>query len=553
MQNKDQKKFTNHNFNIEKDYDYFVKNSFYSLLTTYFSFFFFIIYSFIISKIISSQDWGFLILANSLILIINLFLTFLPPSLSTALNYYIPKFYISKDEIKLKFYIKYSILIKFFFSFIIFLTVLTIFFYFQDLFEVYLKSHSSLIVILSPLIIILSLDEIFASILKGINKFNIIFFNMLIANILKISLIIFFFLTFNSILSIEMIAFLNLISAFFALILKWIFILFFYLKIKCKLKKKIITIKKFLIEITKIGFILKSAQFFSEIWIQLQNQLIGIFSTPKMVTGLNIALNYSKISSNITTSFTTPLTISFSRFIVKNSKEIEIFYNIFLKISILILIFITGILYFLTDFFLDFIFGSSYLIYSDLLKVILFTIIFLGLGTPFESFMLASKKVKIILLYRIITFLLRFPLFFFLLLNFGIFISYIGLIFSHFFISIFSIILIKKFGGINIKLKKIVYLYTLFFISLGTVIILDNLFLYNLNYLIFNLFNLSIFYKFKFLEIITFIFLFFFQIFLFRIITKKDIYFISLYFKNNYKMNITSKIILKIILKFVRN
>ena len=89
----------------------------------------------------------------------------------------------------------------------------------------------------------------------------------------------------------------------------------------------------------------------------------------------------------------------------KGYEQIKIIYNTFLVSSLFILLFFSGILFLCTDIFLVLIYGPSYLEYSSIVKVMLLTVIFLGIGSPFESYMRSTDNTKWILWYRLISFI----------------------------------------------------------------------------------------------------------------------------------------------------
>jgi O-antigen/teichoic acid export membrane protein len=295
-------------------------------------------------------------------------------------------------------------------------------------------------------------------------------------------------------------------------------------------------------------------QFFSEIWAQIQPLSIGTFTSSNFVTGFTIARNYSVFSSSMTISFVSPLTISFSRLDVqKKHKQIENLYKVFLIYSLFLLLLITGILYFCADIFLVFVYGQSYLDFSLLLKIMLFTIVFLGIGTPYESLMLAIGKSKWIFRYRFLTFLIRLPLFLFFLLNFDLIWALVSIVLSNLIISGIASILSIKIGKIRLDLRKIFLLMVSFFLALTIAIIVDNLILNEFNSLILQSINLS---TLKYLNLWTiglFLLTFFLFLFLTKIFSVKDIeYLEDLLSKETKTQNLLKKG-LKILKKVIRN
>ena len=430
------------------------RNSIYSFLNSYGTFFFSIITYFFMARLISDVDWGYLILANTYILIILLILSFLPPGLGPSLNYYFPRYLAQNDFNQLKSHIKYVIYIKVIFIIPVFLISILVFVFFADIFAITLPNHTNLLLLLSPIIIITGLDLILIFINKGLNLFKTVFILLLVRYIFNVSALIFCVLVLNTV-DLEVIALINVLSSLIPFLLNCCVVLVKYKRIKVDNQKQF-SIKTHLRNTIKYGANIKLGQFLSEIWAHIQPLSIGTFSTPNFVTGFTIGRNYSLFSSSMTISFVSPLTISFSRLDVKKKhKQIENLYNVFLIYSLFLLLLITGILYFCTDIFLVFIYGQSYLDFSLLLKIMLFTIVFLGIGTPYESLMLAIGKSKWIFRYRFLAFLIRLPLFLFFLLSFDLIWALVSIVISNIIITGIASILSIKVGKIRLKIRKI--------------------------------------------------------------------------------------------------
>ena len=498
------------------------RNSLYSFLISYGTFFFSIITYFFMARLISDVEWGYLILANTYILIILLLLSFLPPGLGPSLNYYFPRYLAQNDLNQLKSHIKYAIYIKVVFIIPVFLISVLIFVFFTNFFTITLQTHTTLLLLLSPIIIITGLDSILIFINKGLNLFKTVFILLLVRYVFNISALIFCIFVLKT-ANLEVIALINVFSLLLPFLLNCFVVLIKYKKIKIDSQKEF-SIKTHLRNTIKFGTNIKLGQFFSEIWAHIQPLSIGTFSTSNFVTGFSIARNYSLFSSSMTISFVSPLTIFFSRLDVnKKHKQIENLYNIFLIYSLFLLLLITGILYFCADIFLVFVYGQSYLDFSLLLKIMLFTIIFLGIGTPYESLMLAKGKSKWIFRYRALAFLIRVPLFLFFLLNFDLIWALVSIVISNSIITGIASILSIKIGKIRLNLKKIFLMLGSFFLALTIAIIVDNVILNEFNSLILQTLSLSSLNYLNLWTIGLFLLTFFLFIFLFKMFSVKDV------------------------------
>jgi len=528
------------------------RNSLYSFLNSYGTFIFSIITFIFMARLISDVEWGYLILANTYILIILLILSFLPPGLGPSLNYYFPRYLVQNDFTQLKSHIKYVIYIKVVFIIPVFFISIMIFVFFTDIFTITLQNHTNLLLLLSPIIIITGLDSILIFINKGLNLFKTVFILLLVRYVFNISALIFCLFVLKTV-ELEVIALINVLSLLFPFLLNCLVVLIKYIRIKDDNQKQF-SIKAHLKNTIRYGTNIKLGQFFSEIWAQIQPLSIGTFSSPNLVTGFSIARNYSLFSSSMTISFVSPLTISFSRLKVKEKhKQIENLYNVFLIYSLFLLLLITGILYFCADIFLVFVFGQSYLDFSLLLKIMLFTIVFLGIGTPYESLMLAIGKSKWIFRYRFLAFLIRLPLFLFFLMNFDLIWALVSIVISNLIITGIASILSIKIGKIRLNLKKIFLLLVSFFLALIIAVVIDTVILNEFNSLILQSINLS---SLKYLNLWTiglFLLTFFLLLFLTKMFSVKDIEYLEALLSEETKTQNLLKKGLKILKKIIRN
>ncbi len=537
---------------ITRDHRILVKNSLYSFLNSYGSFFFSLVTSFLLARLISKELWGFLIITLSYIAIFNIISSFFPPGLDATLNYHIPRYLALKEYSDLKYFIKKAIYLKLLFIGPLFLISLFLFFFFSQIFTTTLKDYTNLLIILSPLIVILSLNKVLASIYRGLNMFNVLFLLLLIRYCFNISALIFCFYFFNP-LKIEIVAYINLLSFLFPFILSCLIVIIKYTTIQ-HTEKRNEDFKDFISKTLNYGGPIRLGRFFTEIWSEIQTQSIATFTSVEIVTGFNISKNYIGVSSNAARTFSDPLIITFSGLNAKNNyDQINKLYNLVLIYSIFLLTLITGVLFLCTEFFLVFIYGQSYLIYAKIFNLMLFTLIFLSIGMPFEALILSIGKTKIMLSYRIIAFIIRIPIFLVFLINFGLLWGIFGIIISNLIISIIALVLSIKVGKIKLNVIKLIFLFLTFFIALGAVWLLEILILDKINYLILQKLNLSFFQKLNLLSICTFIFIFLFLLVILKVFTTKDIEYIKAFFDKNTKTHIFIRKCMNLLKKIVRD
>lgn len=544
------------NINLESissdEYKILAKNSFFSFLNSYGTYLFQIAIYFFIARLISKEIWDFLIIANSIILIVILIGTFFPPGLENSLNYFIPKYYALNQRGMLKHHMKYAIYSQAFFIIPLFLISLFFFIIFSNLFSITLSDHTNLLFIYCPIIIFTSIDRIMISIEQGLNMFNTIFFLIVIRYSFNIIALILCFIFINPI-QVEYIALINLFAIGLTFFINCVIFLLKFRSFNYSGNVDY-SLKSFFKETIRYGLNLRIGNFFSDVWAEFQTIAIALFATAGMVTGFNISRNYAVISSSMTITFLSPLTITFSRlFVKKGYEQIKTIYNIYLIYSLFSLLLLTGILYFCVDFFLYIIYGSSYLIYSPILTITLFTIIFLGIGSPFESLMRSTDNSKWILRYRLIAFSVRLPIFLLFLIYFGLFWAIFSLIFVHLVIAICALILGVKIGKITINQKKLLSIFLSFALALGATLFFEFLFLNQINILVLQAINLLNFNYINLFSLLVFILLFLIFIYLLGIFSTRDLDYLESIIKKDTKIRVLLTKTLNFLKKFAKN
>ncbi|MHA1294764.1 MAG: oligosaccharide flippase family protein, partial [Promethearchaeota archaeon] len=518
------------------------KNTFYSFLQSYGVFFFSLITSFFIARMITQEEWGFLFLTLSYITIFTLFLGFCPPSLADSVKYYIPTYRALEQNTKLKSFIINAIIIRILFVIPIFLISVAIFTIFIDFFSLNLKNHVYLFYLLVPLILINGIDKIFNGINQSLNMFRTVFILIVIKYVFFIGSLIYFFLFVKDV-QVDTIALITLYANLIPFLINC-FIMFFIIEFKIKKtaeeKEKL---KETFKNLYKYGSYLSVKNFIISFTKEFRTQSIGFFESPEVVTGWSIARHYADISREAVGALSAPLTISFSELHTsKRFNEIVKIFNILFLYSVFLILLITGILLFIVDIFLFIVYGESYLVFGLMLKLLLMIVIFNVLGSFFFSLLRASNKVKYMIPIILINVSIRMPLFLIGLIFFGVHWAIIGLLIGN--IIIFGLYAMFCFKIFNIRLKipKAVQLYLIFFAALGITLILENIILKDFNTAILRYLNLTIFEHFQFISLGLFLVLFFSLIVISGIFSQSDIENIEAFFNRD---NLLHKIIRK--------
>jgi len=494
-------------FGDKQEYKNLATNTFYSFLINYGSHFFTLIYSFFLARLIGDESWGFLILATSYITIIIMITNFLPPGSNYALNYYIPRYLALDEKSKMKSLIRNSLITKVIFVIPIFIFSIIIFNIFIDVFAVNLKEKISLLYILSPLIIFNSLQFSLNAINRGLYRFKYIFIFLIIKEFLFIGPLFYFFILKIDI-EIELIAIFNLIAIGIPFLCNLFLILLIFLRIK-PTEDKGELFKDDFKKTLKFGSYLGFSEIIDRFWKEAQFQGIGIFKPTGAVTGYNIAWNYKDIAAYTVNSFNSPLLTSFSSLSAKeNYNQVNIIYKIANKITLFLLLIISGILFFSIDFLIDFIFLPSRLIYSNFLRLMVLASIFKFLDAYVQTLLSSQKRSKLTLLLKLIYMTYYIPLFFIGLIYFGVEGAIIGLIIGNIISLTIQIIATYKIANIKLNVKKIISQYLAFFIPLVITFILAELILKDVSFTMLQNLGLSLIVRFDFLSVGIFLILF---------------------------------------------
>ncbi len=508
---------------IKGEYKNLAKNSLYSLLNQYSSIFYSILASLIIARLISPETWGLLILSTSYVMTVAIFTFFLPPALEYSMIYYIPKYIISNQNTKLKSFLKRGLIIKALVLIFIFILSIFIFRVIVEIINFGQKDKFNLILsILSPLVFVFGSRPILNSINQGFNNFKIIFLLFVLKAVLNISALIFVFFVIREV-QVELIAAINVITELIPFILNCLIIFRLYSKID-DTNEEGLTYREFIQMTIKYGGPISFNYLEYTLWNEIQIQGIGILNQPNYITGYNISLSYSNVAKNASTSLHTPLTTTFNRLdLSKTDDTIVSFYNLVIKYSLFILLFFAGLLFFVADFYLVIIYGDLYLEYSIFLKIMVLSIIFRVLITPFDSLLYAQNRTKLLPRIRLIMLVIQIPLFFIGVINFGIIGAVVAIFIINLLLFFFFIILNFKILKIRIILKTILLQYLTLIISIS-VTLLIKFYLYDyLTSIFIELLNLTFLKYFPLFSIVTFLLLYFMFNIIFKIFSSKDL------------------------------
>ena len=528
---------------VTREQKILVKNSFYSFMHHYGNFFFSLITALIIARVISIEEWGFLLLALSLIGFFTIILAFLPPGLGLSLIYYVSRFKALHQNTKLRSLVKNTMILRILFVIPIFFLSILIFTIFVEFFKINLKENFYLFYLLVPLIIINGLGKILSDLTRALNMFSFTLLMLIIKNIFYIGGLLYLFFYIESI-KVSHIAVIIIFSSIIPFIINCLVI---FLKFQFNIKKSEEEGESFrecVKMVYKYGSYLSIIDAFGIFNIEIRTQMVGIYETTGMVTGYHIAKRYNSVSGSAIAPLNRPLNISLTRLYSKEQfHRIQKLYNTVFNYSLLLFLVATGFLFFIADFFLYLIYGEPYLIYSLLVKLSLISIIFTLQDLFVGSFLLAGNKVKRLSVIFLAVGLLQLAFFSFGLIFFGIIGSVVFSIIANLIILISNTVILNSFN-IKLKVKKPILLFSIFFFSLMSALILETIMLKGIYLSILTNLNLLIFQYFNPLSLGVFLLLFIILIIIFKIITISDIEVLESFFM---KDSSSHKIIRKVL------
>ncbi|MFX1316106.1 MAG: hypothetical protein ACFE9T_09605, partial [Promethearchaeota archaeon] len=390
-------------------------------------------------------------------------------------------------------------------------------------FTVNLKNKVDLLFILFPLALTNSSKYILDAINRGFYRFHFLFVLLLIRNALHISPLLIYYL-FDLSISVEIIAFIVMISSVVPFLINILYILINILKISSEGTEKV-SFREDFSNTFKFGSYIGVSDLIDKMWRETQFQGISIFISEGAVTGYNIGLNYRNLSLYTVTSMSYPLLTSFSSLNTKERyNQVNKIYKVSYKVTLFILLIMSGILFFAVDFILDFIFLENRLIYSGFLRLLILSAAFQILGYFVDSLLNAQYKVKFTFLLKVINVSYIIPLFFIGLIYFGVEGAiFLGLILGNIISLMIEIYSSKKLAKVELNIKKIFIQYITFFIPLGITLILERLIFKETSFTFIQHLGLSLFKNFDFLSIGTFLMLFILMNLVLKTVTRSDI------------------------------
>ncbi len=439
-----------------------VESSAFGFLDVYSSFFFTLIYTFYIARLLSPEIWGQLILAMSFINFTALLCNFFPPGIESTLQYYIPRLS-NTDEQKshLRKYIIHVYKIKLISVIIAFIVYILIFSFSN------LNSLLLLIVFtLSPLIFFQVINSINNAILIGFQKFKSRFIISLINSVTMTILLTFVFI-FQQKPAIFLVSLTHVFSGLIPFIVASIMIIPLIPKSNSPIPKSESGEYIFKSQ-TKYGLNLVLATFVGQIATLFMNFLFLNFGLVEYITYLAICNSVVNIILKFSGSDKSKFLTIFSDVHDKEDKSRfeRIFYQMFKLLAILLGI-ITAAVFFFTDVYVLLIYSKIYLgiltailifIFTAFSRIMLRGLMLIANSTNHTIINLKSNLFEMALRIVFTYIALIFFDFFFLIL-FYVIIAYISII--------YSIILVNKNTDFRINLKNLLIPVGIFIVAIS--------------------------------------------------------------------------------------
>jgi len=495
-----------------------IKGNFYNFIQIYANFILNILSTFLIARLLTQDIWGTLILALATTAVIQIIIAYFPPAKDLILNQYIPRYYYKEDFEKLRSLLLSSYFIQFFVAFLCWIGFLLYLSYISNQTLFYQLS-----IILSPLIILETINSFCSNCLKGFYKFGI---NTggIIARIIILLILYFLIFLFNLENPVIFIALANVISYLIPIMGQIIYI--FKIIPRKNSKDYLFNLKNLFIISKDFGLYFQVSTSIATIIGYANQSILYNYGQPSYLTYLKICSNTSYFAVQAAGTLGTPILSIFSELSIKNEYEkIERSFHKIIKINGIILCIVSGILFFFIDIYLLIIYTESYF------SIIIFIRIFLLEGyahlvfSNLNALMVSLIKPKVLFIRDIFTNLYRL-IFYFISIYFFDFFGYIVFIVIAIHLDVLiNLFIIRKeqYSRIKISLWHLSKMLILFFISIFSSLLIQ-IFIFSFIDINNNLMDDFLFRIFKdLIGFIFFILIFYSIIYLTKTFTKEEI------------------------------
>jgi len=493
-----------------------IESSGFYLLSVYSGVIFGFFSTFLIARLITPIEWGYLLFAQSYLSMAMTICVFFPPAAESSILFYIPNFIIKKgklsSEIRRFFFHIYKIrLIGIIIVYVIFLITLN--------FTNFNLEVNQLILIISPMIIFNVISNLNNAFLLAFQKYKLVFIINLINSLLYTSLVILIFLL-NLQNTLILLAYITLFSSIVSCFIS----IFLIIPLIPKKKKKNLILKyqtqdNFFKIHKNYGINLVIESLFSHLTTLILNLLFLNSGFLVFITYFAICENTVKFALNFSISNRNIYISIFSEIYFRKKYEIfkRSFYQL-LKYLLLIAFFIIGILFFFIEIYITVLYSEKYIIIKFAIQFFLFTAIFRLIIRNLLIIAQSTNNTRInteMALFRTF-FILIFVIIGISFKNFTLLV--ILYIFSLFLLSIVLIYLVNKRINFRLNIFKIFKPIIMFIVSILISYIIS--FLINFQILVNNpLFNLIFN---NTLRLIIFFIIFYLALFLTKFITKEE-------------------------------
>ncbi|MFX0186790.1 MAG: lipopolysaccharide biosynthesis protein [Candidatus Hodarchaeota archaeon] len=486
-----------------------------NLLYYYLFFLFGVISTFFIARTLNPENWGILLFIMAFITVSSYFCSVLPPAAEATLQFYIPKF---KEDMENNNLIRHFIfhvykirICLIIFVFIIFHIVIRL----LNFNELILQA----LIISSPMIILISIQNLNSSLLMAFHKFIKVFYGYFLNSIIAlIGIIILFFEGLNEPLILIVIIYtLSLFASCF------ISIIFLLQTIPRKNSDNVIKNSTNRLNYKeahlKYGLMLLMAGVISQISGLIVNFMYLYFGVIVYLTYITICENMVKISENLSGSSRSSFDAIFSE--IDLEKRLDDYRNLFYQINKYLLMavgVIVGILIFSMEFVILLIYSEKYFVILLGIQFILFSVFAKIIRRNLLIITHSTNKTRIDLYIVIFQSVANLTAVYISLRFFGFFTLILMFIIIQFLLSFFGIFLINRTSELNLKTYIIFKPFMIFLISFLAIIpfiLYVNINLFSDMFILNSLFN-------AFLNTLVFFFVYYLIILFTRYITKEE-------------------------------
>ena len=439
-----------------------IKSSAFSFLGVYLNFFLGLLSTFSIARIITPEEWGLLLIAESFVATGAFLCSLFPPGAEGSIEYYIPhlKGLGGNRDIEIREFILHNYRLRSLSGLIGFFVYLIVIF--SANIELTLLQ---LTLILSPKILLSLIQNLNIAIITAFQKFKFLFIVMSI-HVFNISIGNFSILLINPLNSILIVAIVNLLGLTITMAISFFYILKIIPK-KRKISQSEVNHKKNFYKLHKTyGLPLVFTGLIAQMGNLASNLIFLAFGFVQYITYLSICETIITSTLKFSSSDRTVQMTIFSEINYDKNPENykKTFYQYFKYLSLIVCIF-TAIFYYFIDVYIDIIYSEVYSIVLLIIPIYIFQTFSRLINRNLLVLVYSTNHTKISIYYSIIQTVNNLIVTCISLAFFNFTTLIIFYLATSYLLNILTILLIRKIVGFKINILKLIYPFLIYTVS----------------------------------------------------------------------------------------